>query len=178
MPLIVEIALGIVLGLFLMWAIGAVASYRSPPPTPKWEPTVCLVCIGSLTECIYDKEKGKGYCCKDMLYDPAFANTVHQFATYDEAKAWAKEMVNVRFAESWQTPRTTYWHGNLEIREATLPVAARWMEHRTADGKVDPVYLAECAARAKVYNEKQAKEEAEHAARMQERLVRGQNQKA
>src|SRR5712672_2196028 len=105
MPLIVEIALGIVLGVFLLWFIYAVANYQAPPPTPNSEPIVCLVCIGGLTECIYDKDKGKEYCCKDMLYDPAFANTVRQFATYEEAKDWAEEMVNVRLAESWQASR-------------------------------------------------------------------------
>ncbi len=126
---------------------------------------------------MFDKEKGKGYCCRDMIYDPAFANTVHQFSTFKEVQNWAKEMVNVDLAESWETPRT-YWHGNLEVREVTLPEAARWMEYRTADGKVDPVYLAECAARRKAAQEKRAAEEAAHIARMQERCARGQNHKA
>ncbi len=177
MLLIIEIALGIVLGAFLLWAIYAIANYQSPGPAPKWEPTVWLVCIGGLTECIFDKEKGEGYCCRDMVYNPAFANTVHKFATYEEARAWAKEMVNVRLAESWEAPERAYWHGNLEVRVVTLPEAARWMEHRTTDGKVDPVYLAECAARANVAQEKEAAEEAAHMARMQERLARGQDQK-
>jgi hypothetical protein len=176
--LIIEIALGIVLGVFLLWVIYAIVNYQSPGPVPKWEQTVWLVCIGGLTECVFDKEKGKGYCCRDMVYNPAFANTVHQFSTYEKARDWAKEMVNVRLVESWEASKTTYWHGNLEVREVTLPVATRWMEHRTADGKVDPLYLAECAARAKVAQEKQGGEEAVHKARMQERLARGQNQKA
>lgn len=168
MLLIIEIAFGIVLGNFLLWAIYSIATYQSPRPEPKWEPTVWLACVGGLTECMFDKEKGKGYCCRDMVYDPAFANTVHQFATYKDAQDWSKEMVNVCLAESWEMPKT-YWHGNLEVREVTLSVAARWMEHRIADGKVDPVYLAECAARARVAQEKQTTEEAAHIARMEKR---------
>jgi hypothetical protein len=174
--LVIEIALGIVLGVFLLWVIYAVANHQSPRPVPEWEPTVWLVCIGGHTECMFDKEKGKGYCCKDMVYDPAFANTVHQFATYEEAQNWAKEMVNVRLDKRWATG-ATYWHGNLEVREVTLPAAARWMEYRIAGGKVDPLYLAECAARLKVAQEKRSAEEAAHIKRMQERRTRRQNQK-
>lgn len=176
MILIIEIALGIVLGVFFLWIIYSIANYQSPPsPRLKQEPTVWLVSIGGLTECLFDKDRGKGYCCLDMVYDPAFANTVRQLATYEEAQAWTKEMVNVRLAESWETPTTTYWHGNLEVMEVTTDVAARWMEHRTAEGKVDPIYLAECAARAKGADEKRAADEAAHMARMQGRRERGQS---
>jgi len=170
--LIIEIALGIVLGFFLLRVIYATTHRQSSRPEREPEPTVWLVCIGGQTECLFDKEKGKGYCCTDMIYDPAFANTVHQFDTYEAAQNWAKEMVNVRLYDRWE-PDTVYWHGNLEVREVTLPIAARWMEHRTADGKVDPAYLAECAAHAKMAEEKQTAEKAAHLARMQERRSRG-----
>lgn len=81
----------------------------------------------------------------------------------------------MRLGESWETPGKTYWHGNLEVMEVTLPVAANWMKDRTADGKVDPAYLAEGEARAKAAQEKQATEDAAHLARMRERRDRGHN---
>jgi hypothetical protein len=172
--LVIEIALGIVLGAFLLWLIFAIANYQSPRPEPKWEPTVWLVCIGGLTKCIFAKDRPEGYCCGDTVYDPAFANTVHQFATYEEAKSWAKEMVNVSLGDTSE-PERTYWHGNLEVRAVTPEVAARYMEYRIAGGKVDPVYLAECSERLRVANEKEAAEKAAHVVRMQERRDRANN---
>lgn len=168
--LVIEIALGIVLGAFLLWLIHAIANYQSPSPAPEWEPTVWIVIIGGLTECILDKDS---HCCSDMLYDPAFANTVHQFPTYEEARVWAKEMVNVDLGDSgWEAPGRTYWHGNLKVRAVASDEAARWMEYRTANGKVDPVYLAEAAERVRTANEKDAAEKAAHMARMQQRRDR------
>lgn len=178
MLLIIEIAVGIVLGAFLLWIIHAADNYqtqRRSHPDQEPELRAWLVCIGGQTECMFDKEKGKGYCCGGMIYDPWFANTVHQFPTYDEARAWAKEMVNVDLGDlSWEAPDRTYWHGNLEVREVTHSQAAQWMEHRIANGKVDPVYLAECEARAKASQEQRAAEESAHMVRMLERRARGQ----
>ena len=178
--LIIEVVVGIVLAVFLLKAIFAMSNRPSRSPVlNEPESTVWLIFIGDQTECVLAKEKEAGYCCQDKVYNPAFANTVHQFSTLEEARAWTKEMVNVQLDEAWGgTPATTtYWHGNLEVKEVTPAAAAGWLEHRTADGKVDPVYLAECAARAKAAEERLAAEEAAHLARMQERLSRGQNQK-
>jgi hypothetical protein len=174
--LIIEIALGIVLGAFLLWVIVAIANYEPSRSEPRQEPTVWLICIGGLTECFVNKDEGKEICCRDMLYDPAFANTVHQFARYEDAKAWAKEMVNVSLSDnSREAPTTTFWHGNLEVREVTPSAAAAWLQHRGADGKLDPVYLAECEANYIRGTGRQAAEEAAHMARMRERQARGNN---
>jgi len=199
LPLIIEIALGLVLGVFLLWAIPAIVVTvgvaigsifesidDSLLPAPKREPTVWLICIGDLKLCPGDEiAEAKGLCCRDMVYNPAFADTVHQFDTYEEARVWAKEMVNVplvetptqSFVSEREDDRPKYWHGNLEVYEVTPTSAARWMEHRIADGKFDPVYLAEGEARLKVADEKRVAEEAAHIARMQERLAPGRDLK-
>lgn len=177
MTLIIEIALGIVLGAFLLWLISAIASYEKPRQAQASapEPTVWLVKIGGLTKCILDEGSG---CCRDMLYDPALANSIHQFATYDEAREWAKEMVNVDLGDnSWEAEAHTYWHGNLEVVEVTPTVAARYMEHRTGDGKVDPAYTAAREERWKTAQAKQDAEKAAHLERMRERRDRAQNLK-
>lgn len=121
--------------------------------------TVWLVSIGGRKECP-NRKRHRRHECRECggRYDPALADTVRRFDTFEQAQTWCRDVVGVAIEAPEPPPPglehfasilghvRVYCHSNLVVQEVAPEKADDMMRHRLADGKHDPACAAACAA--------------------------------